>query len=394
MPSFFAQPTCDPDILAKELIRWVALAQSAPPAWDGDEISIPIGGSGGIIGRLLPGKGVYLDHDLRRISPIRQIIPGVFERSRTQRAIDFFKDNRRAVACAAMTALCGIPDNVSPAAIAAYNDILTQRAAGKYKDFAVSKTSITTAANFWYSLYAAGGNPTVGTYTNINPGAIHTRASVGAWSGGLQNPASGEKTFLISFGWAQGSQSNWAIIADLLWAGGNVVVNAGGAQTVNSSALTRYTGGKGVMVTAVVTTALGGDTGNVNVSSYTDQDGNTGNSAPTTGMAASTPVHRLAPGIGPWMNLASGDYGVRAIASFTAYDSGSAGVMAVQMYFPLMFLPGIITNSYVEADLYLGTTGMVELTQASNVLGCLTGFIYPTSTSSALHQYFFRTVSG
>jgi hypothetical protein len=105
-------------------------------------------------------------------------------------------------------------------------------------------------------------------------------------------------------------------LVDLLVAAGNIVATSAAAQTVNTTALTRYTTGAGVMATLEVTTQTSATAHNVTINKYTDQDGNTLNTTGAqTAQAAATAniVQRLVPVDtgSPFFSLASGDYGIR-----------------------------------------------------------------------------------
>jgi hypothetical protein len=65
-------------VLAERLTEWAALAWAMPPAWEGASISHAIGGDGGAIGRILPGKGLLLKEDLKNLG-INKPLPAVYE---------------------------------------------------------------------------------------------------------------------------------------------------------------------------------------------------------------------------------------------------------------------------------------------------------------------------
>ena len=403
MTSFHCSKTCDSDTLAEELISWGRFAKRWPPCWDGAEISIPICGSdGAFIGRMLPGKGIYLDYDLHRVTPVKEKLPGVFERTAIQRLWDVCRDNRGAIAAAAAVAAATInPAGYNLAAITTYDGIIAARGGGKAFDVTIAKASYTTVANVWSSMYQAGGIPPAGTYTAITGGAAHTRASTGAWSLGLVNPTNPDKKYLLSFGYASVQQLNWAILHDLLVCAGSISTQITTSQTINSTALTRYTDGKGVMMTYAVETALGTTQGAMATGgiTYTDQDGNSSNITGGWISPASCIANRLVPtDYGPFSLLASGDYGVRSVETFqlsTAHaDPGTDGTLALNLYFPLTFMPGISANAYLERDVTTQIDGLVELVQASAVLGCLNLYVMTNTTSTGVFTGFIRTCDG
>src|SRR3970040_1782745 len=376
--------TADPDVLARNLAYAGALARSMPPAWKGAHISHVSSGPGGeYMGRLLPGKGLYLEFDPKELG-MTHFPRHVFARSPVKRLIDGLVG-------------FGLPLGwAEQGAITPYDGIISARAGGKAFDITWSKTSITTVANTYSTLYRAGGLPVAGTYTNIPGGAAHTRASTGAWSTGLIDPTNPDKKYMLTLGFTHASALNMLILIDLLVAAGNILATTASAQTVNSTALTRYTTGAGVVLTFDITTALSATAHNMTVNSYTNQ---AGTAAQTTGAQTGLSggiVMRLVPvGLGPFMQLATGDYGVRSVEQYTnSVDLAARGV-GLHLYFPISFIPGIGANVYMERGSTVSVDGLTELVQtAGGVLGCLAAYAFCNTTSSGIGTYFLRTCNG
>lgn len=389
----------DVDRIATMLATGARMGRSMPPAWDGAQISIPVAGPDGQwIGRVLPGRGLALGGDLKYFG-ITRSIPHVYERSPLER----FQDQiirlapifaRRKYYHRGLTRIMD-PER---GAITTYDGIISARAGGKAEDVCISKLSITTAAQAFSSLFRASGQPGVGTYTNIPGGAVMIRSNVGAWSLGLSNPGT-DKKYLLTFGYNSGSAIDWGMLVDLLVCCGNILATINTAQTVNSVAQTRQYGatlGAGVMMTFEITTALSATAHNMTVNSYTDQDGNAASTtAAETGLSGGI-VQRLVPAsLGPWMQLASGDFGVRSVEQYTNSAALAAGIFALNLYFPLAFVPGLAANIYVERDSTVQIDGLSELVKdGSNVIGCLTMFVQTNSTTSGNLRAFLRTCAG
>jgi hypothetical protein len=90
---------------------------------------------------------------------------------------------------------------------------------------------------------------------------------------------------------------------------------------------------------------------------YTDQDGNTGNTLPVTvAMTASAIVPHIshsgtaANNYGPFLPLASGDYGVRNVASVT-FSAANTGTGALVLARPLLQIPLVTASVLAERDL-------------------------------------------
>lgn len=414
----------DPDRLAGVFAQAARIGLESPPCWDGGKISIPvvIPSNGHCIGHVLPGRGFALAGDLRSLG-IRRSIPGVFEHSPVWRLREKLERwgtreermrlySHRGVIRSAMDdglmtieMLSQSPELAAAkslaAAITTYDGIIGARAGGKGNDWAISQASLTTVAQAFSSLFRAGGNPGVGTYTNIPGGAVQDRSNAGAMSLGLWNPSSSEKKYLLTFGYGSSSAIDWGILVDMLVACGNISASSTGSQTVNSTAQTRQyadTLGGGVMATFEVTTALGTGTGTATLTSYTDQSGNTGAASGTITSVASAIANRLIPSSGgavPWVQLAAGDWGIRSVESFQYSAAHSAGVLALNLSWPLMYLPGLAANLYIERDTTAQIDGILELAKSSgDVIGCLTLYVQTNSTSSGTLKAFIRTAAG
>ena len=168
---------------------------------------------------------------------------------------------------------------------------------------------------------------------------------------------------------------------------------AGTGATVNSAALTRYTSGNGVMMTFEVTTQLGTVASNLTVSYV----GNV-NATPTTPSAALTTsaiVGRLQPTSGgPFTLLQSGDFGVKSVTTATTSASMTGGALALNLYFPLAFIPGVAASIYVERDSTIQIDGLSELTNVSGTVGCLTLYVFANGASTGLLVGFVRATQG
>jgi hypothetical protein len=402
-----------------------------PPCWLGDRIVQPVYHPDGfVIGWALMGTGFLLAGDLPDYGLRRGVtIPHVFERSQVLYAQEvvaqvtgrlslpalgdpWYRTVQGRVFCPERAAIeivrHGIP--LSPgvqaakrlaAAITTYDGIITARAGGNANDATMAKVSITTVAQVFFSLFRAGGLPVAGTYTNIPTGAVHTRSSTGAWSGITALATGTNRKYLLTMGFGSTSAIDWGVLVDLLVGCGNIS-HANTANTVSSTAETRQYGttlGAGVMASFDVTTALGATAGTIAMNSYTDQDGNTGADTGTVTCSNSAIAQRLEPtstgSIPPWMPLASGDFGVRAVATVTTAGNTGGGVSALNLVFPLAYVPGCIGNVYIERDSTTQIDGLTELVQdGSDIIGCLTWFVQTNTTTSGTFRAFARCCEG
>ncbi|MBK8260247.1 MAG: hypothetical protein IPK80_02795 [Nannocystis sp.] len=163
-----------------------------------------------------------------------------------------------------------------------------------------------------------------------------TNATVGAIP--ITSPGGGRELFLTQ-AWATGLVGGTLILYDrLLHIGGLDATNAS-PQTVGGT-LTRYTDGAGNFVMAEIYTIIGTTARNITMS-YTDQDGNSGQTSVAAQIGA-TGFREVTRAI--YLPLASGDTGVQAVASVDLDAStGTAGNFGVTVGHPLAYI-GIGTS--------------------------------------------------
>lgn len=417
----------NPDRAAQVLMEAAEKARRSPPAWDGDHIVTKLfSPAGAFLGDMLPGRGLALGHDLKAFG-IHRSLPNVWERSDVQRAQDNVRRwgeeldakrrlyTRRGLIRPLFDPQWGAIEllSMSPVVVAAkqlaavittYDGIIAARAGGgsKANDATMSKASFTTVAQQFSSLFRAGGFPVAGTYTNIPGGAVHTRASVGAWNGITALVTGTNSKYLLTIGWGATSAIDWAILMDLLVACGNISANLNTAQVITSVAQTRQYGttlGAGVMGTLEVTAALGVTAANVTLSSYTNESGTAARANTADAMTPSCIAQRTQPAGStmPWLNLQSGDYGIRSVESGITFSAamGAGGVVALNLAFPLAYVPGLASNLYVERDSTTQIDGLTELIKDSgNLIGCLTWLAQTNGVTSGTFRAFARTCEG
>jgi hypothetical protein len=165
----------------------------------------------------------------------------------------------------------------------------------------------------------------------VTTAAAPTSATTGAL--GQLNPAGGSQLSIV--GVRMNSQfAGSFIVCDRLSHQGGLVANVSTTQTTNlpTAALTRYTGGDGVMLGITIQTAIGSTATTISAE-YTNQAG--------TG-SKNTPLVQIGGtgfnGLGRFilLPLESGDTGVRSVESVTLTAStGTAGSLGVVLFKPL-----------------------------------------------------------
>jgi hypothetical protein len=194
-------------------------------------------------------------------------------------------------------------------------------------------SSLSEAAGVWHSLWTASGYPTGGAAPAGTPGAAYVNAAGGLGAWGNQDPLT---KHLLSIE-AGANRDCWLMLYDRLVGVGGISLTSTGNKTVSSAALPRYTDGVGVQAWLEVSTITATPTCVVNLSSYTDHEGNTGASGGTLTFPAT--VTNVDTFLGP-LPLAAGDLGVRAVSTLNvATASGGAGATSLVLIKPLAYLP-------------------------------------------------------
>jgi hypothetical protein len=173
------------------------------------------------------------------------------------------------------------------------------------------------------------------------------------------NPGGGQKSYLARFAGLSSAQAGTLLLCDRLWHNSGLVVTTTGAQTVNSVAFpardnNASTNGEGVMIGLEIRTATGAGAATPSIS-YTDSDGNAGNTASLAVAYGATS------GIGSFypFALAAGDKGVRSIQTYQGNVSMSSGAIGLVAYRVLATLPMGSTN--IASALDALTSGMPEM---------------------------------
>jgi hypothetical protein len=184
-----------------------------------------------------------------------------------------------------------------------------------------SKGSFTPAASgSWHSLWTIAGQPGAGAAQGSVNGAIPDDATTGAHP--FVN-ASGAGNNYLGYVACTGLAVGTLVIYDRLWHDSGLNTNTT-ITNITQPALTRSTDGKGVELWAEWYVASGAATATNATISYTDQDGNTGNTGTIVMPARTKAIADMFP-----MTMAAGDYGVRAVASCqlsTTQTSGTWGL--------------------------------------------------------------------
>jgi hypothetical protein len=212
------------------------------------------------------------------------------------------------------------------------------------------------SAGYWIAYAKDAGYP--GAYVLGTPGlngyntdcsvASQTSPAGAAQTGShlLQDPATG--SLYLTHANIASSTIELIELVDPLWYNTGIVVTTLTAQAITMGALPARdingsSNGEGVYAALLTTTAnTNAAVINGTTLSYTDSEGNAGNTATFSAIvgwqAPATPV------IGTWMRfqLAAGDRGIRSVQSITLTTSYGAGALSLVLYRPLADIPNLI----------------------------------------------------
>lgn len=288
------------------------------------------------------------------------------------------------------------------AAWTSYDAIVTSLVSGKKLFRPWNKTATTNpVAGNWYDLWPVGGNPPSGAYG----GAAYTatqrsETTTGAiWNGG--NVSTDTKAIVSAVAWASAGATPPTLyfvdrVLDYHACSFNASVNQ---AFTNGVAAQRYigTGERGLQVSITAQTALGATAANLTQLQYTDNDGNTLQSAPvavanavivsaaaptsTLGArvvcpsitAATTAVARVYP-------LLSGDSGVRLLANFTT-SAANTGTLCFVLHRELFIAPTTTAGFSAQID------GVIQIAGLERVIdgACVQPFaFFPAATGANL----------
>lgn len=253
-------------------------------------------------------------------------------------------------------------------AFTSYDSIIAALAAGNNEEASFYKNSISTTAGRWYSLWKSGGYPSAAATPATGSGEVPTASTAGALR--FTNPSGSNVKCGVRFG-GGGPTAGMLMVYDRLVQTSGLSGTSTSAQTVNTTALTRHTDGLGVLCAIEVYSALGSTSVTATIT-YTDQDGNTGNTGTITIPASALAGEFIIP-----MTFASGDKGVKSVQSVQlSASTGTVGDFGITLYYPIAMIP-YNANDYVERDLVLQLASLPRLT--SNT--CLALAAFATTTS-------------
>lgn len=241
------------------------------------------------------------------------------------------------------------------------DDIINELTVGGKKDeynfYKVS--SAPEAAGVWHSLWPATGSPGAGSNPAATPGTVMESDSTTPKAGSMYFPdRSTDQRYLLSFG-AVATQNCTLMLFDYLAGVSGISLASTGAKTVNSGALTRYSGTDATLNEVWLETTTAGTTTApvVNLNSYTSADGSTGLAGPNLTLPSATMnVQSMVQ-----LPLNAAEQGVRSVeAGLNVGTAGTAIVVNVMIIRPLARI-GLLANVWNEVSFLDDVLGLPRI---------------------------------
>lgn len=248
-------------------------------------------------------------------------------------------------------------------AFSALDDMISEMALGKKQRQNANRlvqTGATSVAGRWHECFSTQGTGGIGVLTGTaGVGAARDGSSPGSLPMNPRNvtPDTRHLMAMTAVTPAATLVPGIARLIDILYVYPQCNVATGAGTTLNNAAPrpSRFDNGKDVKVGAIVVGALGAASPVLTLT-YTDQDGNAGNTGFLSASANSLPVGCFLAGAAvaailgaPDMLMAAGDSGVRQIDSYTV-AGGTTGTVTFILYRELGEVPIIAANVAGERD--------------------------------------------
>lgn len=256
-------------------------------------------------------------------------------------------------------------------------------------------------AGRWYSMLALSGTPVATTFpgTALTYVACDDAAGDGTNIFGMYHGGNVSTDIKHLLNMQAVTTSSTGIpgqlkLIDLLgyWPGINMATNS--LQTLSGTpSLTRAPNGAGVRAALVITATSGSSAHNL-AYSYTNQAGTSGKTNPfTVACTASAIVPHIthsgtaANNYGPELPLASGDSGMRNVASVQLSASSTAGTACLLFYRPITTLSLAVQSLPSEKDLLNQIPSLPKIPDGA----CL-GFLYGAGAATAANSQFTGSI--
>lgn len=272
------------------------------------------------------------------------------------------------------------------AGFATRDDLITEAVTnGKVDYFTFARIAPSSGTNnVWHSLWKGTGGPAAGADPATTPGTVYDADQATVVAGSIWFPdRSTDQRYLLTLN-ARADFDCTLLLYDRLVGVSGIALTAIGAQTVNSSALSRYTATAAINneVWFELTTALSVTAAVVHLDSYTSADGTTAQ----TGGSLTFPSTTTKAGLMVQLPLDASKDGVRSIEAGLNVDTASTtGIGNVIIIRPLArmalranqwneinFLDDLLTLPRVFDNAVLSMAILDTATNTATVTGTLT----------------------
>lgn len=256
-------------------------------------------------------------------------------------------------------------------------------AAGRWYDF--SPLNGTPVANAWAGTALA--------WTPCDEATGNGTQIFGMRHGGAVSPTTKHVTTVSAVTAVATGVPSQLMLVDMCGYYPGINMNVGTAQNLTGTPTLRYTNGVGVRAYLAVTTATGATAHNIAMS-YTDQDGNAGNTLPVTVACTASAIvghitHSGTAGnnYGPFLPLANGDSGIRSVQSVTISAASGAGAAALVLARPIITIPLVGASIASERDAVSQLPSLPQIPDGA----CLT-WLYFAGAATATNSNFYGHV--
>lgn len=280
------------------------------------------------------------------------------------------------------------------------DDLTAEITAGKFwrNDWNKITGAAAYTAGRWYDFSSLAGTPVANAWTGTALACqnVNDATGFGLWHGG--NVSTDTKHILnmaAMTGVATGVPGVLMLVdMQCYWPG--ISMNVATAQTLTGTPTLRYANGVGCRLYNVITTASGATAHNIAVS-YTDQGNAAGNTLPVTVACTASAIAghithsgTAANNYGPFLPLASGDTGVRNVATVTISAASGAGVSALVLARPLAQIPIVTASVYAERDLLNQLPSLPQIQDGA----CLTWLYFAGAATGASTNFYGSVEAG
>jgi hypothetical protein len=257
--------------------------------------------------------------------------------------------------------------------------------AGRTRRYAYIKGALTGVAGAASTLFYTGSHPPAGSIAAGAPGgAALDDSTTGAFP--FTNPGGGTTQHLMSGVCESTIAGNTLLLYDRIFSCAKTM-NSNATEAVTgvptryqstTSSDADYAGGNFMMPECVTT--LPATAHNQTVWQYTDQDGNTGASAPSIAGISSCAANRIDLASPNWfMPLATGDTGVKAITQMQHSNALASGTLAGTMGHPLAFFPSGPANTMLPLDFINSAFNLTRIFDDA----CMAFLLMPAASASS-----------